>query len=687
MKKVLVLMMALCVLLPGLASATDGELIQKIWWGIGGGNVSDLTGHVDYPDNWTETAEDRGWDWSLGFDVERDLGSQFGTTIEGYITAPVTGNYVFYIATDDGGELWLSTEGNGDYYATDPAQATMVAATNGWAGYKQWDNTDNVVPSVPIALEEGGKYYVYALMKEDGGGDHTTVGWVIDGATTYPTDSIAQEYISSDPYAPWKATGVTPPADGSVGQGLITWGEPTWNTPTPIVQYNVHMSTDEAQVSDPANSAATFKGSVAAGADLELLLDVAKNTIYYVRVDTALADSATDPNNAFGDVKSFAGEWTMPVITGHPSGTWVISGEEDATFSVEATVAEGHPVTSCQWYGPAGLLQTTADIADLTVPGAVDADAGDYYAVLTNDDGSTTSGTGTLGITHLIGHWTFDEGIGPAALDSSPDGAVNDATIMWGQGPHTDPNSVWSPDGIAGGCVDLNSGTDHGGGNGSWLDVGKLAAELDLDGNKSKSVSVWAYAKSFSNGGIWDLGRRSDGQNWSLRTLGANHRWRVQYWGGDHTFQTTNWTQGQDMNARPGDEFEFPSMDVWVHWVLTHGPEGTKVYANGHLIVDWAGKTIDTGDQMTFRIGQYGPNHDKWNGLIDEFRLYKGVLTQQHVWELYAEVKPDDPICKNDDYPVMDLSRDCKVGIEDLAIFLEEYMHSSTVPERHTKPY
>ena len=208
MKKVLVLMMALCVLLPGLVSATDGELSQKFWWGIGGGNVSDLTGNANYPDNWDQTAAERGWDWALGFDVERDLGSDFGTEIVGYITAPVTGNYVFYIATDDGGELWLSTEGKGDYYATDPAQATMVAATNGWAGYKQWDN-GNVVPSAPIALEAGGKYYVYALMKEAGGGDHTTVGWVIDGATTYPTDAIGKEYISSDPYAPWTATGTS----------------------------------------------------------------------------------------------------------------------------------------------------------------------------------------------------------------------------------------------------------------------------------------------------------------------------------------------------------------------------------------------------------------------------------------------------------------------------------------------
>jgi hypothetical protein len=43
------------------------------------------------------------------FEGPVNVGSYYGSRISGYVHAPVSGNYVFYIAGDNNCELWLST--------------------------------------------------------------------------------------------------------------------------------------------------------------------------------------------------------------------------------------------------------------------------------------------------------------------------------------------------------------------------------------------------------------------------------------------------------------------------------------------------------------------------------------------------------------------------------------------------
>jgi len=99
----------------------------------------------------------------------------YGQRLRGYICAPMTGNYVFWIASDDNSELWLSTDGN-------PAHKVRIAYINGWTNSRQW-NKYGTQQSAPISLIGGRTYYIEALHKEAYGGDNLAVGWMLPDAT------------------------------------------------------------------------------------------------------------------------------------------------------------------------------------------------------------------------------------------------------------------------------------------------------------------------------------------------------------------------------------------------------------------------------------------------------------------------------------------------------------------------
>ena len=80
--------------------------------------------------------------------------------MRGYITAPATGKYTFWIAGDDNSELWLSLNDN-------PANKMRIGVVPGWTNSRQWDKY-STQKSAAINLTQGQRYYVEALQKEGG---------------------------------------------------------------------------------------------------------------------------------------------------------------------------------------------------------------------------------------------------------------------------------------------------------------------------------------------------------------------------------------------------------------------------------------------------------------------------------------------------------------------------------------
>ena len=155
-------------------------LLLEIWDGIGGSAVNDLTSDPRYPDQPTSTT----YVTDL-FEAPTDVMEFYGERMHGYILPPQTGNYTFWIATDDGGSLYLSTDEK-------PANAREIAYVSGWTPSRQWDTEPNQ-RSAPISLVAGKAYYVSALMKEHGGGDNLAVRWLRpDGTDQGP---IPGEYL------------------------------------------------------------------------------------------------------------------------------------------------------------------------------------------------------------------------------------------------------------------------------------------------------------------------------------------------------------------------------------------------------------------------------------------------------------------------------------------------------------
>ncbi len=123
------------------------------------------------------------------FEIPLNDGSNFATRVSGYVIPPVSGNYTFWLSSDDTGELWLSTNDN-------PANKQLIANIDTYSNFNQWDKFASQ-QSVAIQLEAGKAYYIEALMKEVSGGDHLSVGWRLpDGTLNRP---ITSQYLSETP--------------------------------------------------------------------------------------------------------------------------------------------------------------------------------------------------------------------------------------------------------------------------------------------------------------------------------------------------------------------------------------------------------------------------------------------------------------------------------------------------------
>lgn len=169
---------------PNKATATGGSILREIWKGFGGGGLGDLANHQAYKeDKPTEVVT------IPSFEIPPGVGNDYGARVRGWIHPPVSGLYVFWFTSDDQGELKLSTD-------DDPKNAKTIASAPEWAGVKDYGRHAQQ-QSQPVELKAGRRYYVEALMKQGGGGDHMSVKWRLpNGAEELP--------IPGTRLSPWK---------------------------------------------------------------------------------------------------------------------------------------------------------------------------------------------------------------------------------------------------------------------------------------------------------------------------------------------------------------------------------------------------------------------------------------------------------------------------------------------------
>lgn len=169
------------IIAPTLCSAT-GTILREQWNGIDGNDIGQIP--LDLAPSSTSQLN--------FFEGPRDLRERYGSRIRGYICAPQTGNYTFWIAGDDATELWLSTNDQ-------PSNKAKIAYSLSWTNYRDW-NRFSTQKSVSVYLQSGTKYYIEALQKEGDGGDHLSVAWQLpDGTTEAPiAGSRLSPYVNED---------------------------------------------------------------------------------------------------------------------------------------------------------------------------------------------------------------------------------------------------------------------------------------------------------------------------------------------------------------------------------------------------------------------------------------------------------------------------------------------------------
>jgi signal transduction histidine kinase len=105
------------------------------------------------------------------FDVPADVGQYYLTRLRGYVHPPETGEYTFWIASDNSSELWLSP-------SDDPTRVKKIATLPryGWVAPHEWSRYPSQ-RSETIHLKAGARYYIEAFQEQTTGGDHLAVAW------------------------------------------------------------------------------------------------------------------------------------------------------------------------------------------------------------------------------------------------------------------------------------------------------------------------------------------------------------------------------------------------------------------------------------------------------------------------------------------------------------------------------
>ncbi len=179
---------------------TEGVLRFAAWNDIPGTPVTALFDDGRYPDN----PDVEGPVFSIN---SRDIypgneNNNFGAVMEGWLTPAESGDYDFFLRSDDGSELWISTDDS-------PSNLVFQAEELDCCDPFEEVGSD-ATTFAPVSLEAGEKYFIQVLYKEGGGGDFAQVAWRLDGDDTPAADlqPIPGQFLSS-------AVPLLAPAEGS----------------------------------------------------------------------------------------------------------------------------------------------------------------------------------------------------------------------------------------------------------------------------------------------------------------------------------------------------------------------------------------------------------------------------------------------------------------------------------------
>jgi hypothetical protein len=195
------------------AQHPDG-VFREVYLGVAGSALSGLTNDLRFPNNPSYA------DIQPTFETPTDFAEFYGQRMRALLVPPATGDYTFWIASDDASVLYLSTDET-------PVEKSTIASVGTWTSFREWTKETNQ-QSAPITLNAGQRYYIEALHKEGGGGDHLTVRWRLpDNTIEEPIPGTRlQAYGPGAPSITGQPAGVTTLVGGSANFSVQAVGVP-----------------------------------------------------------------------------------------------------------------------------------------------------------------------------------------------------------------------------------------------------------------------------------------------------------------------------------------------------------------------------------------------------------------------------------------------------------------------------
>ncbi|MCH8219342.1 MAG: LamG domain-containing protein, partial [Planctomycetes bacterium] len=199
----------------------------------------------------------------------------------------------------------------------------------------------------------------------------------------------------------------------------------------------------------------------------------------------------------------------------------------------------------------------------------------------------------------LVAHWTFDEGSGTVAADSSGNGY--DAVFFGAP--------VWA-EGVYDGALQFGD-----------LDYVEATGYVGITGSDPRTITAWMKTSTTGQQNLITWGENIATQKWRIRIEATNNSLRVENNGGNH-WGTTNISDGE-----------------WHHIAVTFEDDGTPdirdclLYVDGQLEGTAGGgnQAVNTSAGGIVRIGKQPWNTNSFDGSIDDVRIYNHALSADEI--------------------------------------------------------
>jgi len=314
--------------------------------GIDGSVITMLTGNANFPNNPRETYRLNSFS-SRGAYTD-DSHEQYGGRMRALFIPPSSGNWVFYISSDDAGQLFLNPTGPGE------GGKIMIQQETGCC------STYSAHASAPYALEGGKAYYLEAIYKEGGGGDYCHV-WA--GPQGTPPPSAAAASLTPADAIPGSMLG-SPAAPANVaGSFTITQNPANVTTvPNSTATFSVGTSTDALLCYQWLRDGVPIPNAV--GSRYSLIVTPADNgAVFSVEVSILAGNSVT----------SAGATLTVGADTIRPTVLSVVANAAGTALTVTYSEAMGASAANAANYTINGVAASSATLTSPTVATVVPA--------------------------------------------------------------------------------------------------------------------------------------------------------------------------------------------------------------------------------------------------------------------------------------------------------------------------